>query len=148
MASYVETILAAATTVGLRAGLGNIPVIQRLTPKIFEGDPLPIVIVNHKQTQGWRLLTFAGHKEQIHTVQATLIAADNEDYVNKKGQFEQWQQLLRDALFGVADELDGAPDVCQVELLDDDAFDASVLTAIGYFYWFATIRYSLIPQTQ
>lgn len=148
MASHIETILAAAATVGSQAGLGNVAVVVRLTPKVFEGDTLPIVLVNHRQTKGWRLLTFDGHKEQVHTVQVTLIAADNEDYVTKKEQYEQWQQSLRDALFGVADALDGAPDVSQVEILDDDAFDVSVLSSIGYFYWFVTIRYHLIPQTQ
>lgn len=148
MASHIETILAAATLVSSQAGLGDVAVAQRQTPKIFEGDPNPIVLVNHRQTQGWRLLTFDGHKEQVHTVQVTLIAADGGDLVTRKELYQSWQQLLRDRLFGVADELNGAPDVVQVEILDDDAFDVGALLGLGWFYWFCTMRYSIIPQTQ
>lgn len=146
MASHIETILNATTNVCVAAGLGNVPVVRRLRPKIFEGDPNPIVLVSERSSKGWRKLTFAGHREQIHTVQVTLIAAGNQDDLTDKDRYAGWQQLLRTALFGVVDELDGAPDVVQIELLDDDAFDVAALIGPGYFHWHATVQYHVIPQ--
>ncbi len=142
MASHAQTILEAVTVAAQLAIAGEITVIQRDMPKIFEGvEGLPIIIVCETRNVGRRPITFEGQRQCKYVVKVVLIAAANDDHAGKINQFAQWREDLRE-LFGQDDFLAGAPDINQIEIDDDDSYDVAALSNLGYAYWAVELRYS------
>lgn len=140
MASHITTIVNAVAIVCAQAGLGDVPVVTRDMPKIFEGDPIPIVIVSEKRTASRKALTFEGHRRARYQVQITLIAGSNQDHITNKDLYAQWRENLRSDLFGTTDVLTGAPDVDQIEMEDSESHDQSAL-AVNYAWYGLVVNY-------